>query len=87
MGYLLYYEKRHFGEPRRGTVVVVRIGHIVRVHLDLAIIELNVRGVNEHTIAIRKLPLPARATKDLNKILHLFFTFEFYVATYKDIRL
>lgn len=46
-----------FGEPGGGPIVLVRIRHIVRVHLDLVVIELDVRSVVEETIASRNLPL------------------------------
>ena len=40
-------------ERRRGTVVVVRIVEPVRVELDLAVVEVEVRGVIEANIGIR----------------------------------
>ena len=46
-------------EPRRGTVVVVRVAHVVRVELDLAVVEVEVRGVVERTVRARIIA-PAR---------------------------
>jgi len=40
-------------ERRRRTVVVVRIVEPVRVELDLAVVEVEVRGVIEANIGIR----------------------------------
>lgn len=45
-------EERLRDESRRRAVVVVRVGHIVRVELDLVVVEVEVRSVVELTIAI-----------------------------------
>ena len=46
-------KERLRGETRRGTVVLVRIVDVVRVELDLVIVEVEVRSVIEANIGIR----------------------------------
>jgi hypothetical protein len=50
-------------EPRRRPVVVVGIVDKVRVELDLAIVEVEVRSVVEANIGIQILFLPIRGTR------------------------
>ena len=45
-------EERLRSEARRGAIVVVGIVDIVRVELDLVVVEVEVRGVLELAIAI-----------------------------------
>ena len=51
-------EERLRKEPRRGTIVVVRVTHVVRVELDLAVVEVEVRRVVEPAISVWILLLP-----------------------------
>jgi len=44
-------EERLRDEPRRGAVVVVRVGHVLRVELGL-VVEVEVRGVAERAITV-----------------------------------
>lgn len=46
-------EERLRTEPRGGTVVLVRIADPVRVELNLAVVEVEVRSVVEANIGIR----------------------------------
>jgi len=46
------------GERGRRAIVVVSIAHPVRVELELAVVEVEVRRVLELAISIRKLPSP-----------------------------
>lgn len=50
---LVFLEERLRKEQRDRTIVVVRVVHPVRVELDLAIVEVQVRGVVEPAIGIR----------------------------------
>jgi len=49
-------------DTRRRTVVVVGIVNLVRVELDLAIVELEVRGMIEAIVGIRLLSISIRTT-------------------------
>lgn len=49
----LFFEERLRGEPRRRAIVVVGIAHPVRIELDLAIVEVEVRSVVEANIVVR----------------------------------
>jgi len=44
-------EERLRDEPRRGPIVVVRVGHVLRVELGL-VVEVEVRGVAEEAITV-----------------------------------
>ena len=46
-------KERLRGETRGGTVVLVRIVDVVRVELDLVVVEVEVRSVTEADIGIR----------------------------------
>ena len=50
-------------ETRRRTVVVVGIVNVVRVELDLAVVEVEVRSVIKANIGVRNLPLSIRGTE------------------------
>lgn len=49
------YQQTFRKEARHGTIVVVGIVNVVRVELDLAVVELQVRGVVKAIIGIRLL--------------------------------
>ena len=55
-------------ESRRGTVVVVGIVEPVRVELDLAVVEVEVRGVIEADIGIRIICLCPSVSPKLESI-------------------
>ena len=47
------YREERLRETERGrAIVVVGIGHVLRVELDLIVVEVEVRGVIEHVIAV-----------------------------------
>jgi hypothetical protein len=50
-------------EPRRGAIVVVGIVNIVRVELDLVVVEVEVGRLREHAITVRILLPPIRSPK------------------------
>lgn len=50
---LVFLEERLRKNGRGRTIVVVRVAHPVRVELDLAIVEVEVRGVVEPVIVVR----------------------------------
>ena len=71
-------------EARSRTIVVVRIANMVRVELDLAVIEVEVRRVVEADIRVRLLPLSVRDTEARTSFLlatRYALAPEFYFAT------
>jgi hypothetical protein len=59
----LLFKERLREDSRDGTIVVIRIVNIVRVKLDLAIIEVEVRRLVEVAIGIRLLSLFIQVTR------------------------
>jgi len=77
-------EERLRSEARRGTIVVVGVRNIVRVELDLVVVEVEVRSLAELTIAIiGVLPLSINSTGGrgllfFKKLISSFKPPEFY---------
>jgi len=59
----LLFKERLREDSRNGTIVVIRIVNIVRVKLDLAIVEIEVQRLVESTIGIRLLSLFIQVTR------------------------
>jgi hypothetical protein len=55
-------EERLRSDAGSGTKVVIRVVNPVRVELELVVVEVEVRCVDELAIAIRILPLPVHNT-------------------------
>lgn len=55
-------EERLREQPRRRTVLLVGVVDVVRVELDRAVVEVEVRGLVELTIRVGTLPSPIRCT-------------------------
>lgn len=58
----IYREERLREETRRGAVVVVRIVDLVRVELELVVVEVEDRGMRELVLVTRNLLSSVRGT-------------------------
>ena len=68
-------------EPRDGAIVVVGIGHIVRVELELAIIEVEDGSLRKDAIRIRSFTTFHPSHKPRNMIFHMNHNSVFYSVT------